>query len=69
METEFSVDDVFDYLIKDFQKDIASSSADAASNLQTERLKAAYKKQIVPFILVQQDTATKLQYREIALPW
>ena len=71
-ETEFSADDAYFLLVDNFER--KSHKAKDATNLakkhaKSETLKQAYKDEVVPFVCMQEDVATCLQYREIPLPW
>ena len=68
-ETEFSVDDVFDHFINIFEG-VQVAAKLAKAHAPSEALKTSHTSSAVePFICVQQDIGTKLQYREIPLPW
>ena len=69
-ETEFSADHVFDKFISDFEADEITNEG-ARAHSKSKKLKQAYENRfkVYPFVCVQKDTGTKLQYRKIPLPW
>ena len=68
METELSVDDVFDYLVCDIGstkfKEVIKRYGKSKSLKQL-----AAGSQVYPFVVEERNTATSLQYRQIPLPW
>ena len=67
-ETELSVDDIFDYLMKDFPGD-GEMVKRAQAHIKSKKVKATTGRKVEPFICMQRDVATKVLYREIPLPW
>ena len=68
VETELSVDDVFDYL----KGDVGSSKfkEGVKRHGKSEKLKQIAAGSIVhPFLVRDRNTATTLHYRQLPLPW
>ena len=67
VETEFSVDDVYDFYIRD---DVTKEAEKAAKeHAQSTKLRQSVSSAVEPFCCVQQNVRTKVQYREVPLPW
>ena len=67
METEYSIDDVFDGIVRflgvsDFDKRLKKYA-------KAEKAKEAIGFVLHPFLVTDQNTGTSLHYREIPLPW
>ena len=68
VETELSVDDVFDYL----KRDIGGTKfkEDVKRHGKSEKLKQiAAGSQAYPFVVKERNAATTLLYRQLPLPW
>ena len=72
METEYSIDDIFEGLLHFFRKqDLSSQLKKDAFNrrAKSEKAEHAYGLYVKPFVVTDQNTATSLYYREFPLPW
>ena len=66
METEYSVDEVFDCLYDRFPKRTIEDIADKADS---EAVKVATGSSFRLFIVQELNAATHVQYREVPFPW
>ena len=66
LETEYSVDDVFDSFIDTFE---TSQVDDYAAKAESEAVQKTLGLRIRPFSVTEVNTATSLHYREFPFPW
>ena len=72
METEYSIDEIFDgqlffFAESKLSKRLKSIRDDARA--KSEKAKNAYRLLVRPFVVTEQNAGTGLYYREIPLPW
>ena len=71
METEYSIDDIFDGQLHFFRRTGMHIAEKWKKDAQakSEKAKEAYGLVVHPFMVTDQNTGTSLQYREVPLPW
>tara|TARA_A100001015_G_scaffold312050_2_gene416463 strand:- start:946 stop:2556 length:1611 start_codon:yes stop_codon:yes gene_type:complete len=67
METNQRVDDVFEYLLDNFERN--SASKHASKQTGSKKHEAAVAHLVVPFTCLERNAATCLVYREAPFPW
>ena len=68
VETELSVDDVFDYLL--FSLASTAFQESIKRHGKSKKIKQiAAGSEAYPFVVKEENTATSLLYRQIPLPW
>ena len=75
LETEYSVDDIFDGQLHLFAEITFAEGSDFAKKLKkdaqakSKKAGAAHGLYVFPFVVTEQNTGTALAYRELPLPW
>ena len=69
LETEYSIDDIFDGQLHFFGGKGVSDKLQKDAQAKSEKAKEAYGHFVKPFVVTDQNTGTALQYREVPLPW
>ena len=69
METEYSIDDIFDVQLHFFIGSDVSKRLKKDAKANSEKANDAHGLLVQPFVVTDQNTATCLSYREIPLPW
>ena len=69
LETEYSVDDIFDAMVDIFGSMKLSNKLQKDAQAKSEKAKEAYGLVVHPFVVTDQNTGTCLHYREAPLPW
>ena len=71
METECSIDDVFDAILHSYfvtERKI-SENVKKEAQAKSEKANAALGFIVTPFLVTDQNTGSSLYYRELPLPW
>ena len=69
VETEYSVDDVFDTILRHFHVEGGLTDYYANKGHKSDAVKMAAGSQYYLLLVQEQNIASCLQYREIPLPW
>ena len=69
LETEYSVDDIFDGRLHFFERMGISEGIKKDAEAKSVKVKEAHGFASLPFFVNDQNTATSLYYREVPLPW
>ena len=70
METEYSIDEIFDGQLDIFGGNVSSNFAEKYKGVvRAEKAKQAVGFMFKPFVVIDQNTGTALYYREFLLPW
>ena len=69
LETEYSIDDIFDGEIYFFFHNGLSERLKKDAQAKSEKAKHAYGLIVKPLVVTEQNTATALYYRKVPLPW
>ena len=69
LETEYSIDDVFDVRLHFFGKADLSEKRKKGAYAKSKKAKQAHGLLSMLFVVKYQNTATSLLYREVPLPW
>ena len=70
LETEYSIDEIFDGQLDKFPGNLSSNFAEKYKEVvRAEKAKQAVGFMFKPFMVFDQNTATALYYREFPLPW
>ena len=69
METEYSIDDIFDVQLHFFIGSDVSKRLKKDAKANSEKANHAHGLFVHPFVVTDQNTATCLYYREVPLPW
>ena len=69
LETEYSIDDVFDVRLHFFGKADLSEKRKKGAYAKSKKAKQAHGLFSMPLVVIDQNAATSLYYREVSLPW
>ena len=69
LETEYSVDDIFDAMVDIFGSMKLSNKLQKDAQAKSEKAKEAYGFHQYAFLVTDQNTGTTLLYRAVPLPW
>ena len=69
METEYSIDDIFDARLHFFLTEGIAEKLKKDAKAQSEKAGQADGFSCSPFQVTDQNTGTALYYREVPLPW
>ena len=69
LETEYSIDDIFDGQLHFFAASDVSKRLKKDAKSKSEKAEHAVGDLVIPFLVTDQNTATASIYREMPLPW
>ena len=69
LETEYSIDDIFDARLHLFGSVKLDEKIMKDAQAKSEKAKQAHGLFSMPLVVIDQNAATCLYYREVSLPW